>query len=132
MHRLAIRLLVTAIPAVSLAATAAAADWTRFRGPNGTGIAADANIPVQFKDGDGTSPVVYDGRLFVNFDQDRLDYKTHAEIPEQEHATAIFAFDAATGKPLWRRERKGQYACYSVPMMRDTAAGGRELIVMNT
>ena len=76
--------------------------------------------------------MVYDGRVFVNFDQDRLDYKNRAEIPEQEHATAILAFDAATGKPLWRRERKGQYACYSVPMMRDTAAGGRELIVMNT
>lgn len=229
-----------------VATTAAAADWTRFRGPNGTGVASGTTIPVQFKEGDGilwklplrgvgnsspvisrgrlflqsagadgndrflicldattgrtlwtrttpgskapthaantlasatpavdgervynlswngktvaleavdyegkplwsqdlgpfrsqhgngTSPVVYDGRVFVNFDQDRLDYKTHAEIPDQEHATAVLAFDAATGKPLWRRERKGQYACYSVPMIRDTARGGRELIVMNT
>ena len=24
----------------------AAADWTRFRGPNGTGVASDKDIPV--------------------------------------------------------------------------------------
>jgi outer membrane protein assembly factor BamB len=35
---------------VSTGLSAAASDWTRFRGPNGTGIAADKDIPVQWTD----------------------------------------------------------------------------------
>ena len=30
-----------------------AADWPRFRGPNGTGVADDKNIPVQFNEKKG-------------------------------------------------------------------------------
>lgn len=58
------------------AATANAADWPRFRGPNGTGIADDKNIPVKwtaesflFKTelpGKGhSSPIVSKGKIFL-------------------------------------------------------------------
>jgi len=32
---------------------AAAADWPRFRGPNGTGISADKDVPVQWSEKEG-------------------------------------------------------------------------------
>jgi outer membrane protein assembly factor BamB len=74
--------------------------------------------PFQSQHGAGTSPVVYDGRVFVNYDQDG--------------AAAALAFDAKSGKPLWRVERKAYRACYSAPILRDTPAGGKELVVVST
>ena len=68
--------------------------------------------------GAGMSPVVYDGRVFVNDDQDG--------------AAALLAFDAATGKPLWRAERKPFRACYSTPFLRQKPGGGVELIAAST
>ena len=35
-----------AILVICTGLSAAASDWTRFRGPNGTGISADKDIPV--------------------------------------------------------------------------------------
>ena len=52
----------------------AQSDWARFRGPNGTGVVADANLPAQWKEpswqitlaGTGTSsPVAWQDRIFV-------------------------------------------------------------------
>src|SRR5436305_591925 len=65
--------------AVFLMATqpAAAAPWPRFRGPNGTGIATDKNVPVRWSEGDGllwkvpipgvgnSSPIVWGERVFL-------------------------------------------------------------------
>ena len=62
--------------------------------------------PFRSEHGSGASPVVFDGRVYVNFDQDRVNSKTGEEIPGAEHGTAMLAFDAATGKPLWRAERR--------------------------
>jgi outer membrane protein assembly factor BamB len=42
--------LLTAVFVVCVGVNTAASDWTRFRGPNGTGIAADKDIPVQWTD----------------------------------------------------------------------------------
>jgi outer membrane protein assembly factor BamB len=217
---------------MSFVAAATAGDWPRFRGPNGTGVAADATIPTQFKEGDGilwkvplpgkgnsspvisrgklflqtasddgherqmlcldavtgktlwsrsapggtvkinphnslasstpavdgervfvlfwdgkavtlsafdfqgnpqwkqelgsfasqhgagTSPMEFDGRVFVNYDQDG--------------AAVLLAFDAKTGKPAWRAERKGFRASYSVPLVRETPAGKKELVIGTT
>lgn len=36
--------MISLIPALA----AASSEWDRFRGPNGTGISADTNIPVEF------------------------------------------------------------------------------------
>jgi len=227
------RLVVLAvISTLSLVAVATAGDWPRFRGPNGTGVAADATIPTEFKEGDGvlwkvplpgkgnsspvisrgklflqtasedghdrqllcldavtgktvwsrsapgtsvkthpnnslasstpaadgervlvlfwdgkgvtlnafdfqgnpqwhhdlggfdsqhgagTSPVEYDGLVYVNYDQDK--------------AAVLLAFDAKTGKPAWRAERKGFRASYSAPLIRETPTGRKEMIVGTT
>jgi outer membrane protein assembly factor BamB len=81
--------------------------------------------------GFGASPVVFDGRVYVNFDQDLVNPKTGEEIPGAEHGTAMYAFDAATGKPLWRAERAGYRACYSAPIVRDLANGEKEIVAVN-
>ncbi|HEY1381110.1 MAG TPA: PQQ-binding-like beta-propeller repeat protein [Gemmataceae bacterium] len=87
--------------------------------------------PFRSEHGYGASPVVYDGRVYVNNDQDQVNPKTGEPLPGAEHDTALLAFDATSGKPLWRAERKGYRACYSAPLMRDTAGGGKELVAVN-
>jgi outer membrane protein assembly factor BamB len=67
--------------------------------------------------GAGHSPVVHDGRVFLAADQDG--------------SAALLAFDAKSGKPLWRAERKAFRACYSTPFVRETR-GGPELVVAST
>src|SRR5262245_11574180 len=103
MHRLAIRLIVIATTGLLLVAAAGAADWTRFRGPNGSGVAADTTIPVQFKEGDGiiwklplrgvgnSSPVISRGRLFIqSAGTDGFD-------------RFLMGLDSTTGRSLWTR-----------------------------
>jgi outer membrane protein assembly factor BamB len=81
--------------------------------------------------GFGASPVTFDGRVYVNFDQDLVNPKTGEEIPGAEHGTALCAFDAKTGKPLWRAERPGYRACYSAPILRDVSADEKEIVAVN-
>lgn len=78
-------------------------DWPQFRGPNSSGIsAANRPLPVEFSNtknvrwsaeiGDGVGgAVVASGRLFVT------------GMTGRETVT-LFAFDAATGRRLWRRD----------------------------
>ncbi|MCA9214934.1 MAG: PQQ-binding-like beta-propeller repeat protein [Planctomycetales bacterium] len=81
----------------------AAADWPQFRGPNCTGVSTEAqSLPVSFSPtenlawsaavGDGIgSAVVAAGRVFVSG-------MTGSE------QVSLFAFDAVSGKQLWRRD----------------------------
>ena len=80
-----------------------AEDWPQFRGNNASGVSSESDdLPVKFsatekvlwstKLGEGVaSPVIYDGRLYVT-----------SMVAEQKFA--VFAFDARTGKQLWRSE----------------------------
>ena len=72
-QRSAIALLVL----VACTATAFSRDWTRFRGPNGTGVSDAPGIPVQWTDDDynwkvelpgvgHSSPVVWDDKIFLS------------------------------------------------------------------
>jgi outer membrane protein assembly factor BamB len=81
--------------------------------------------------GFGISPVVFDGRVYVNFDQDCVNPRTGEPLPGAEHGTALLAFDAPTGRLLWRAERRGYRACYSAPILRDTADGSKEIVAVN-
>src|SRR5947209_17168483 len=69
-------LLLALAAMLTVAALATAGNWPRFRGPNGTGIATDKDIPVEWTEkeilwktplpGAGhSSPVVWGDRLFL-------------------------------------------------------------------
>jgi outer membrane protein assembly factor BamB len=68
--------------------------------------------------GAGCSPVVFGGKVFVNNDQD--------------DTAALMAFDAATGKPAWKAERKAFGACYSTPFILERSGEPARLIVGST
>lgn len=93
-----------ALPAALLlfSFTLRAEDWPQFRGANGSGISSGKGLPADFsadnkvawrvKVGDGiASPVVKKGRVFTTAMADA-------------QTTAVFGFDAARGKQLWRTD----------------------------
>jgi outer membrane protein assembly factor BamB len=95
---------------------AARADWPRFRGPNGSGIAAGAHPPAQFTGKDlawkidlpgigHSSPIVVGEKVFVTC---------------ADPATAtryLICVSLADGKELWRRE----YASHRYAIHRDNS-----------
>ena len=88
---------------LGIAATTHGADWPQFRGPNCSGISLEArSLPTEFSPtehvrwqapvGEGIGgAVLAAGRLFVS------------GMTGKETVT-LFAFDAATGQELWRRD----------------------------
>src|SRR6478672_8319936 len=98
--RVSVRLTILSL--VALASISTAADWPRFRGPNGSGISDDKNIPVQWTEKDiawkvelpgmGTSsPIVSKGRLFI-----------HASATDGS-SRSLLCLDAVTGKTQWTK-----------------------------
>lgn len=80
----------------------AAEDWPQFRGVNASGVSSSASLPSEFSHqnkvkwevalGDGIgSPVIVGGRVFNT-------------AMTGERQFSLFGHDAATGKPLWRRD----------------------------
>jgi outer membrane protein assembly factor BamB len=98
-----VTLFVTASVAASVATGVATSDpaWSRFRGPNGTGIAETTGLPAEFGPSKNvlwktpvppghSSPVLTDNRIFLTaVEGDKL---------------FVLAFDRADGKEVWRRE----------------------------
>lgn len=92
--------LVVAVAAV-LSLAAAHPDWSRFRGPNGNGIANTTGLPVEFGPEKNvvwkavvpaghSSPILTATRIFMTgADGEKL---------------VVFAIDRATGQEAWRRE----------------------------
>jgi outer membrane protein assembly factor BamB len=87
---------------MSLPGAASAQEWTRFRGPNGSGISSASSIPTQVTPSDylwradlpGTghsSPVLWRNKLFI----------TSAESEKRKRH--LICLDAQSGKPLWTK-----------------------------
>src|SRR5215471_9278681 len=98
-------------------ATANEDEWSRFRGPNGTGISGATNLPVEFDPEKGvvwktalppghSSPVLARSRIYVTA-HTPIDAKN-----KTDYRLFVIALDRKTGKELWRREipsaRKGR------------------------
>lgn len=94
------------ISTLVLAGSTGAEEWSRFRGPNGSGVSS-TKLPVQWtaKDylwsirlpGRGhSSPVVWKDRVFVTCGD------------EDSGKRFIFCIDSATGKAVWRKELEGE------------------------
>lgn len=92
-----------------LAAPLAAADWPRFRGPEGLGTSDDTTIPVAFGPKDylwktpipgkgNSSPIVSNGKVFLQ------------TASEDAARRMLVCVDAATGKIDWAKETKGAFA----------------------
>lgn len=87
--------------AVAVLSEARAQDgWTRFRGPDGTGLSQARSIPVTFHESDfrwkvplpgsgHSSPVIFGGRLFLT-----------CEVRERSERSVV-CLDAADGRVLW-------------------------------
>lgn len=80
-----------------------AQEWTRFRGPNGTGISHTKTIPTNISDADlnwkidlpgvgHSSPVLWGDRLFLTSTGDKAG------------GIFVLCFDATKGRLLWRRD----------------------------
>jgi outer membrane protein assembly factor BamB len=90
---------------VVLAFAASAQEWTRFRGPNGTGISHAKSIPTKVTDADvnwrvelpgvgHSSPVLWGNKLFVT------------TCDSRSGGVRVLCHDALTGKQLWRHDFK--------------------------
>jgi outer membrane protein assembly factor BamB len=91
--------------ALALTVTASAVsahEWTRFRGPNGSGESDAPNIPAKWTEKDynwrvslpgkgHSAPVLWENKLFITSG----DPKTAEQI--------VQCFDAKAGKPLWEK-----------------------------
>jgi len=84
-------------------------DWSRFRGPNGTGVSDATNLPVEFGPEKGvvwktalppghSSPVLARERIYIT-SHTPLDPKN-----KTNYQLFVIALDRKTGKELWRRE----------------------------
>jgi len=78
-------------------------EWSRFRGPNGTGISNATTVPVRWTDKDynwkvelpgigHSSPVVWETRTFVTCGDPATALRT------------LLCVDAPTGRTLWKHE----------------------------
>ena len=77
-----------------------ASDWTRFRGPNGTGVAEGGELPVHFGPATGvlwqedvpagkSSPILTESRVYLT--------------AHERGELLTLAIDRSTGEVLWRR-----------------------------
>lgn len=101
--RILARTAFAAVLALVAVTSSSADNWPRFRGPNGTGVAADKDVPVQWTEDKGilwklplpgqgnSSPVVWGDRLFVQ------------TAPPGGRERQLICVSASTGKLLWSR-----------------------------
>jgi outer membrane protein assembly factor BamB len=92
---------------VVLPAAASGQEWTRFRGPNGSGVSAATTIPLSWTAADvnwkvklpgvgHSSPVLWGGRVFLSAGQEKTGQRF------------LLCLDSSTGKQRWVRSYSGQ------------------------
>jgi outer membrane protein assembly factor BamB len=100
---------------VCVALQARAGDWTQFRGPGGTAVSDEKDLPVTWSDMEGlrwkadlpgrglSNPVISGGKVFLTANSGFQNCRLH-----------VLAFDAATGKKLWERQfaATGDTSCH--------------------
>jgi outer membrane protein assembly factor BamB len=107
-----------------------AADWTQFRGPNGSGISASKNLPDRFDANRNlvwrtalppghSSPVLTDDRIFVTAFEGKV--------------LLTICLDRASGKTLWRRpaprEREESFQPTNTPASPSPVTDGSNVYV---
>ena len=89
-------------PAFALSLSANAANWPAWRGPEGSGVCQEQNLPSKWSTNENirwrmalpepgnSSPIVWGTRVFVT------------QAVQAEHRRTVMCFDRATGKMLWQ------------------------------
>ena len=113
-----------------LALVLPAAEWTRYRGPNGSGVSPDTGLPSEVgKEKNlvwktaapkgNSSPIVVGNRVFLT--------------GHQEDERILLCFDARTGRELWRssirRARKEDFHPINGPVTPTPATDGVNVYV---
>ncbi len=98
-----LRLIVLVVALAEFTQPASAQEWTRFRGPNGTGIshaktiptniaASDINWKVELPGVGHSSPVLWGERIFLT------------STGDDAGGLSVLCLNAADGKTVWRRD----------------------------
>ena len=108
--KLSVPCLLSLVLCASWPGTTVGADWTRFRGPNGTGESSDPEIPleigesenlvwkVELPGGGNSCPITSHGKIFL-------------QTASSDGANrSLLCLDLATGKKLWSRDVAGTMA----------------------
>src|SRR6266404_9497890 len=86
-----------------ISGSAFAQEWTRFRGPNGSGIGSAPTVPAEFTEkdynwritlpgGGHSSPVLWGNRLFITSAKD------------EGHTRILMCINASDGSVFWTKE----------------------------
>lgn len=118
------------VAALTLAAAAPDTDWSRFRGPNGSGISETTNLPAEFGPETNvvwkvdlpqgySSPIIHGDRIFLTALRD--------------DALVTMALDRASGKVLWERaaprDRKEKLDKRNRPAAASAATDGEHVAI---
>jgi outer membrane protein assembly factor BamB len=93
------KMLIAFVAVLSLAASDP--EWTRFRGPNGTGISTSTGLPAEFGP---DKNVVWKANVPAGHSSPVLTATQIFMTGVQGDALVVLSLDRATGKELWRHE----------------------------
>jgi outer membrane protein assembly factor BamB len=93
-------ILLSVFLAITAVAAASDTDWSRFRGPNGSGVSATKGLPAEFGPDKNvvwkvdlpqgfSSPIIWENRIFLT--------------GRRDESLVTMAVDRTTGKVLWER-----------------------------
>jgi len=98
---------------LTIASASLAEDWTRFRGPNGTGVSANSTAPTEWSEdknlrwstdlpGPGSSsPIVVGDKVFVtSYTGYGIDKQNPGNVADLKRH--LLCYDRNSGKELWR------------------------------
>lgn len=92
---------IATVFALTIGASAAPTDWSRFRGPNGTGVSDTTGLPAQFNP---TTNVIWKAATPQGHSSPVLT-RTHVFLTGiEDEKLFVLALDRASGRELWRRE----------------------------
>lgn len=124
------RLAAFALMASFAVALGAAEDWTRFRGPNGSGISASKNVPLEF--GPDLNVVWKTALPFGHSSPILTGDRIYLTAVRDERLVTI-ALDRRSGRILWEREapraRKEKLDNRNGPAAPSPAVDGRDVYV---
>jgi outer membrane protein assembly factor BamB len=120
--------LAVVLAAASIAADESTTAWSRFRGPNGSGISDTKNLPTRF---DPTTNVIWKADLPQGFSSPIIHGNRIYLTGYRDDRLFTFALDRSNGKVIWEREaprdRKEKLDPRNHPAAASAATDGRRV-----